>query len=145
MTTYFEDLAVGQSAEMTQTVTEAVIRAFADVSTDDNPVHLDEAYAAATQFGGRIAHGMLSGAYISAVLGSRFPGPGTIYLAQQLRFRRPVRLGDEVTTRVTVTALEDKRGQATFATVCEVGGKTVVEGEATVMVPRRPPIDSLAE
>jgi 3-hydroxybutyryl-CoA dehydratase len=138
MTTFFEDLAVGQSAEMSQTVTEAVIQAFADVSTDDNPVHLDEAYAATTQFGGRIAHGMLSGAYISAVLGSRFPGPGTIYLSQQLRFRRPVRLGDEVLTRVTVVGLEDKRGQAAFATVCEVGGKTVVEGEATVMVPRRP-------
>lgn len=138
MTVFFEDLSVGQTAETTNTVTQAVIQAFADVSGDDNPVHLDAAYAATTQFGGVIAHGMLSGAYISAVLGSRFPGPGTIYLSQQLRFRRPVRLGDEVVTRVTVTALEAGRGQATFATVCEVGGKTVVEGEATVMVPRRP-------
>ena len=134
---FFEDLSVGQSAEMTKIVTSADIEAFAAVSGDTNPVHLDEAYARTTTFQGRIAHGMLSAAYISAVLGTRLPGPGAIYLNQSLRFRRPVRIGDEVTARVTVEALDERRGQATLATVCLVGGKAVVEGEATIMVPRR--------
>ena len=90
----FEDLSVGDSAGMTRTVTDEVIQAFAEVSTDSNPVHLDQAYAEGTMFKGRIAHGMLSGAYVSAVIGMQLPGPGTIYLSQSLRFRRPVRLGD---------------------------------------------------
>src|SRR5271170_4522447 len=91
-----EDLSVGQSAARTRTVTEADIVAFAAVTGDENPVHMDEAYAAATPFKGRIAHGMLSAGYISAVLGVDLPGPGAIYLSQSLRFRRPVRIGDEV-------------------------------------------------
>jgi 3-hydroxybutyryl-CoA dehydratase len=134
---FFEDLSVGDSAEITRTVTEAVIEAFAAVSTDSNPVHLDAAYAEGTIFKGRIAHGMLSGAYISAVIGMQLPGPGTIYLSQALRFRRPVRPGDEVTARVTVEALDPKRGEVTLSTVCEVAGKRVVEGEAVVLAPRR--------
>lgn len=134
---YFDELSVGQSAEMTRTASAEVIQAFAEVSGDENPVHLDEAYAAGTPFKARIAHGMLSGAYISAVLGTRLPGPGAIYLSQSLRFRRPVRIGDEVVTRVTVTALDERRGHVTLETVCEVGGKTVVDGEAVVMAPRR--------
>ncbi|HYD46550.1 MAG TPA: MaoC family dehydratase [Phenylobacterium sp.] len=133
----FEDLAVGQSAELTRTVAEGDLAAFAEVSGDDNPVHLDEAYAATTPFGGRIAHGMLSAAYISAVIGTQLPGPGTIYLTQSLRFRRPVRIGDAVTARATITALDDRRGDVTIATVCEVGGKTVLDGEALVRAPRR--------
>ena len=134
---FFEDLAVGDSAGMTRIVTAAVIEAFADVSTDSNPVHLDAAFAEGTIFKGRIAHGMLSGAYISAVIGMQLPGPGTIYLSQALRFRRPVRPGDEVTARVTVEALDPKRGEVTLSTVCEVAGKRVVEGEAVVLAPRR--------
>jgi len=134
---YFEELSEGQSAEMSHVVGAADIEAFAAVSGDTNPVHLDEAYAAATPFGGRIAHGMLSAAYISAVLGTKLPGPGAIYLSQQMRFRRPVRIGDEVTARVTVKALDDKRGHVTLETVCLVGGKAVVDGEAVVMVPKR--------
>lgn len=134
---FFEDLSVGDSAEITRTVTEAVIEAFAAVSTDSNPVHLDATYAEGTIFKGRIAHGMLSGAYISAVIGMQLPGPGTIYLSQALRFRRPVRPGDEVTARVTVEALDPKRGEVTLSTVCEVAGKRVVEGEAVVLAPRR--------
>jgi len=135
---YFEDLSIGQSAELTRTADAATVEAFAAVSGDDNPLHLDEAYAATTSFGGRIAHGMLAAAYISAVLGTRLPGPGAIYLSQSLRFRRPVRLGDAVTARVTVTAMDERRGQVTLATVCEAGGKTVVDGEAVVVAPRRP-------
>jgi 3-hydroxybutyryl-CoA dehydratase len=115
----------------------ADIEAFAEVSGDTNPVHLDEAYAQGTTFGGRIAHGMLSAAYISAVLGTKLPGPGAIYLSQTMRFRRPVRIGDTVTARATVKDLDETRGQVTLQTVCEVNGKAVVDGEAVVMVPRR--------
>ena len=135
---FFEDLTVGQSAETTRVVGSQDIEAFAAVSGDTNPVHLDAAYAATTQFGERIAHGMLAAAYISAVLGVQLPGPGAIYLTQSLRFRRPVKIGDAVTARVEVTALEERRGQATLATVCLVGGKPAVDGEALVMIPRRP-------
>jgi 3-hydroxybutyryl-CoA dehydratase len=135
---YLEDLSVGQSAELTRTATSAVVEAFAELSGDVNPLHLDDAYAEGTQFGGRIAHGMLAAAYISAVLGTRLPGPGAVYLNQSLRFRRPVRLGDDVTARVTVKEIDLDRGQAKLETVCQVNGKTVVDGEAVLMVPRRP-------
>ncbi len=134
---YFEDLSIGQSAETSRTVTEAVINAFAEVSGDTNPVHLDAAYAATTPFKERIAHGMLAAAYISAVLGVQLPGPGAIYVSQSLRFRRPVKIGDEVTARVTVADLDAERGRATLNTVCLVGGKPVVEGEAVVMPARK--------
>ncbi|THD77272.1 MAG: MaoC family dehydratase [Phenylobacterium sp.] len=134
---YFDELSLGQSAELVRTVGPHDLEAFAEVSGDSNPVHLDEAYAKTTTFGGRIAHGMLSAAYVSAVLGTRLPGPGAIYLSQSLRFRRPVRIGDEVTARATVTALDEKRGQVTLETVCLVAGKTVMDGEALVMAPKR--------
>lgn len=134
---YFDELSVGQSAERSHVVGAADIEAFAEVSGDTNPVHLDEAYAKTTTFGGRIAHGMLSAAYISAVLGTQLPGPGAIYLSQSMRFRRPVKIGDEVTARVTVKALDEKRGHVTLETVCLVGGKTVLDGEALVMAPKR--------
>ena len=135
---YLEDLEVGQTAELRRTVAASDLDAFAAVTGDTNPVHLDEAYAAATPFKGRIAHGMLSAGYISAVLGTRLPGPGAIYVSQSLSFRRPVRIGDEVTAEVKVTAIDAARGRVTFATNCVVAGKTVVEGEAVVVVPRRP-------
>ncbi len=132
-----EDLSLGQTTEISHTVTDADIRAFAEVSGDNNPVHLDEAYAAATPFKTRIAHGMLSAGYISAVLGTRLPGPGAIYISQTMNFKRPVRIGDEVITRATVSAIDADRARVTLSTVCEVAGKAVVEGEAVVMVPRR--------
>jgi 3-hydroxybutyryl-CoA dehydratase len=134
---YFDELSVGQRAEITRVVGAADIEAFADVSGDTNPVHLDEAYARTTTFGGRIAHGMLAAAFISAVLGTRLPGPGAIYLSQSLRFRRPVKIGDPVTAIVTVKALDAAKGHATLETICQVNGKTVVDGEALIMVPRR--------
>lgn len=132
-----EDLSVGQSARRTHAVTEADIQAFAAVSGDDNPLHLDEAYAATTAFKGRIAHGMLSASYISAILGVDLPGAGAIYLSQNLRFRRPVRIGDTVETEVTVAAIDADKARVTLETVCSVAGKTVVDGEAVVMVARR--------
>ena len=134
---YFDELSVGQSAETTHVVGAADIEAFAAVSGDVNPVHMDEAFAKGTPFGGRIAHGMLGAAYISAVLGNRLPGPGAIYLSQSLRFRRPVRIGDPVVARVTVKALDAAKGHATLETVCQVNGKTVIDGEALIMVPKR--------
>lgn len=135
---YFEDLSEGQSAEMTRVASAAVVEAFAELSGDVNPVHLDEAYAKTTSFGGRIAHGMLAAAYISAVIGTKLPGPGAVFLTQSLRFRRPVRIGDEVTTRATIKTLIPQRAHAIVAAACEVNGKTVVDGEALIMVPRRP-------
>ena len=134
---FLEDLSVGQSAELVRTVTEQDITAFAAVTGDVNPVHLDETYAATTPFKRRIAHGMLSAGHISAVLGTRLPGPGAIYVSQTLNFKRPVHIDDEVTSRVTITAIDEKRRFVTLTTVCEVGGKRVVEGEAVVMVPRK--------
>jgi 3-hydroxybutyryl-CoA dehydratase len=135
---YFEDLSVGQSAELTRTATDEAISTFAEVSGDVNPVHLDEAFAAQTSFGGRVAHGLLAASYVSAVVGAHLPGPGTVYLTQSLRFRRPVRVGDEVTAKVTVKALHPGRGHVTLTTVCTVDGKTVLDGEALVAAPRRP-------
>jgi 3-hydroxybutyryl-CoA dehydratase len=132
-----EDLSVGQSARRARTVTEADFTAFAAVTGDQNPVHMDEAYAAGTQFKGRIAHGMLSAGYISAVIGVDLPGPGAIYLSQSRRFRRPVRIGDTVEVRVTVAAVDLDKARVTLETVCSVGGKPVVDGEAVVMVSRR--------
>lgn len=133
----FEDLTIGDSAERARTVAEADVQAFAEVSGDHNPVHLDEAFAATTPFKTRIAHGMLSAGYISALIAGELPGPGAIYLSQTLSFRRPVRLGDTVTTRVEVTALDAEKARATLKTTCAVEGKTVIEGEAVIMVPRR--------
>lgn len=131
-----DELEVGRAAERTRTVTPADIAAFAEVSGDRNPVHLDEAFAAGTPFKGVIAHGMLSAAWISAMLAGELPGPGSVYLSQSLSFRRPVRPGDEVVTRVEVTAIDREKGRVTLATTASVAGKTVVEGEAVVLAPR---------
>ena len=129
-----EDLSVGQSAETVHTVTEADIAAFAAVSGDTNPLHMDEAYAATTPFKGRIAHGMLGASYISAILGNDLPGPGSVYLNQSLRFRRPIRIGDVVTARVSVAAIDAEKARVTLETLCLVDGKAAIEGEAMVMV-----------
>lgn len=134
---FLEDLSVGQSSELTKTVDAAGIEAFAEVTGDNNPVHLDEDYAATTPFKTRIAHGMLSAGYISAVIGTQLPGPGAIYLSQALRFKRPVKIGDAVTATATITAIDTEKARVTLDTVCTVDGKPVVEGEATIMVPRR--------
>jgi len=134
---FFEDLATGQTASVAKTITEADILLYAAVSTDTNPVHIDAEAAASSMFKERIAHGMLSAGLISAVLGTRLPGPGTIYLGQTLRFRGPVKIGDTVTATAEVTALDAEKKRATLKTTCTVAGKAVIEGEATVMVPSR--------
>ncbi len=136
-TVYLDELSVGQSAQMVRIVTEADIVLFAQVSGDHNPVHLDEAFAAQTPFKTRIAHGMLSAAYISAVIGTQLPGPGTIYMQQALRFKRPVKIGDEVTTIATISEIDPIKGRVSIDTVCLVAGKPVIEGEALVIAPRK--------
>ncbi|MBN9698132.1 MAG: MaoC family dehydratase [Zoogloea sp.] len=133
----FEELTVGQSAVYARTVTEADIFAFAGVSGDFNPVHVNEELAAASMFGGRIAHGMLSAGFISTVLGTKLPGPGSIYLSQSLKFKAPVKIGDTVVARCTIKELNPEKRKVKFDTVCTVRGKVVVEGEADIMVPAR--------
>lgn len=129
----FEDLVVGQTARIGKTITEADILMFAAVSLDTNPVHLDAEAAAESVFKERVAHGMLSAGLISAVLGTKLPGAGTVYLGQSLRFRAPVKIGDTVTAMVEVTALDPARKRVTLKTQCTVKGKVVIDGEATVM------------
>ncbi|GAA5175369.1 MaoC family dehydratase [Niveibacterium umoris] len=135
---YLDAIEVGQSATLTKTFNEAEVRAFAEVSTDTNPVHLDEAYAASTQFGTRIVHGMLTASLFSALLGNHLPGPGTVYLGQSLRFRRPVKLGDTVEASVTVKTVDREKNRVELDCVCSVGGKPVLMGDALVMAPTRP-------
>lgn len=132
-----EELVPGMSALYTRTVTDNDILLFATVSGDGNPVHLDDRYAAATAFKGRVAHGMLTASHISAALSAKLPGPGCIYLSQTLKFKAPVRPGDTVHTRVTVTDVVPNQRKATLATVCTVKGRIVLEGEALVLVPSR--------
>lgn len=135
---FLEDLSVGMSAAHSKTVTEADIVKFAEVSGDSNPLHLDEAFAKTTRFKGRIAHGMLSAGFISTVLGTQLPGPGSVYMSQSLRFTAPVRIGDTVTARAEITDIRSDKKRVTLATTCVVGDKVVIEGEALVMVPSRP-------
>ena len=132
-----EDIAVGMSANLGKTITEADILLFSAVSTDTNAVHLDEEYGKTTMFGGRIAHGMLSASLISSVLGTRLPGPGVIYVGQSLRFKAPVRIGDTVHAKVTVKEVITEKARVVLDTVCTVGGKVVIDGEATVMATSR--------
>ena len=134
---YFEDLTIGQSAELSHVVTDADIRGFAAISGDDNPVHLDAEYAANTQFKERIAHGILTASFVSALIGTKLPGPGSIYVSQTLSFKRPVKLGDEVHAKVEIKALDAGKARVTLACFCSVRGKSVLEGEAVAMAPRR--------
>jgi 3-hydroxybutyryl-CoA dehydratase len=134
---YFEDLAVGMTEAFGKTITDADIVMFSGVSGDTNPLHLDDSFAARTQFGGRIAHGMLTASLLSTIFGTRMPGPGCIYMSQAIRFRAPVRPGDTVLARATVRCLDPERKRATFDCVCTVGEVVVADGEALVKVPSR--------
>jgi len=135
---FFEDIGMGMTAMVAKTITEADIFAYAGLSGDFNPMHVNEEFAKDTFFKGRIAHGMLSASFISTVLGMKLPGPGCVYVTQSLRFKAPVRIGDTVTARVEVIAIQAEKRFVTLSTVCSVAGKTVIEGEAVVMVPARP-------
>jgi 3-hydroxybutyryl-CoA dehydratase len=137
LTYYIDDLKPGMSESLSRTVSERDIELFGEVSGDRNPVHFDEEYAQGTIFKGRIAHGMLSAAYISTVLGMQIPGPGTIFMSATTRFRAPVRIGDTVTTTCTVREVNTEKRRVVFECVCKVKDVTVVDGEALVMAPSR--------
>ena len=132
-----EDITVGMSAEIAKTITDADIVLFSGVSMDSNAVHMDEEFGRSTPFGGRIAHGMLSASLLSSVLGNRLPGPGTVYMSQSLRFRAPVRPGDTVHAKVTVKEVVAEKCRVVLDTVCIVGDKVVIDGEAMVMATSR--------
>jgi 3-hydroxybutyryl-CoA dehydratase len=134
---YLEDLKPGMSAMFGKTVTESDIATFAGVSGDTNPIHLHDGFARSTRFGQRIAHGMLSSSFISTVIGTKLPGPGAIYLSQSLSFLAPVLIGETITAVATVTAIDERRRRVTLKTQCFNGDKMVIDGEATVLVPRR--------
>ena len=126
---------IGDSASISKTITDRDIQAFAEVTGDHNPIHLDDEYAAKTRFGSRIAHGMLSASLISSVLANKLPGPGSVYLSQTLKFVKPVLPGDSVTARVTVTGIRDDKPIITLETVCvNQHNEPVLKGEATVLV-----------
>jgi 3-hydroxybutyryl-CoA dehydratase len=130
-------LEPGTKASRTQTISDEVIRAFADLTGDHNPIHLDDDYAADTRFGRRIAHGMIAASLISATLANDLPGPGTVYLSQTLQFKAPVYPGDIVTATVEVKALRPGKPLVTFATTCtKQDGTLVLEGEAVVLFSR---------
>jgi acyl dehydratase len=129
-----EDLTVGDVAEVAYTVTTETIREFVTASGDDNPIHSDAAFAAGTRFGRVIAPGMLTGSFVSSVIGTRLPGPGTIYLSQSFRFLRPVHVGDRVTARVEVVERVAERNRLRLRTTCvSQGGELLLEGEAWVL------------
>src|SRR5512134_2439370 len=134
---YFEDLSEGMTDVFGKTITDADICIFAGVSGDTNPVHLNDDFAKESMFKGRIAHGMLGAAFISAVFGTKLPGPGCIYVSQTLKFKAPVRVGDTMIARVTVRKLIPNKKFVEFDTVVTVAGKPVIEGEAIIMVPSK--------
>jgi len=130
-----EDLALGQSYTTRNVVSDADVVKFSEVTGDVNPLHLDDAYGKKSIFGERIAHGMISAGYVSAIFGTKFPGPGSIYLSQTLQFKAPVRIGAAVETTVTITEMNVKRKRVTLTCDCKVDEKTVLTGEAQLMVP----------
>ncbi len=132
-----DELSVGMTATYAHTVTEGDVVKFADISGDYNPVHLDEDFARTTRFGGRIVHGMLSASFLSTTIAAKLPGPGTIYLTQNLVFRAPVRIGDRVEAQVTVLDIIREKARVLLKTVCRVGDTVVIDGDALVMVPSR--------
>ena len=134
---YLEDLTIGMESSYQKTITETDIDAFAALTGDTNPVHLDSEYAATTPFKARIAHGMLSAGLISTVLGTQLPGPGCIYLEQQIKFKSPVFIGDTLVATVTVEDINQRRGRVSLKTQCFVNTKLVVDGTASMMVDKK--------
>jgi len=135
---YFEDLSVGMEASHIKRITEGDIQTFAEISGDVNPLHLCEEYASGTVFKERIAHGILTASLVSTVFGTKLPGPGCIYISQSLNFRAPVKINDEVTAIARITNMLPEKSRVIFACNCVVNGKTVLDGEAVILVPSRP-------
>ena len=136
-TLFFEDLSVGMTERLAKTVSSSDVVGFAEVTGDRNQIHLSEHFAAKTPFGTRIAHGLYTASLISAVLGTRLPGPGAVYISQTLNFRAPVKIGDTVEVSVTVSELVPEKCRARLACLCTVAGEVVLDGEALVKVPSK--------
>jgi 3-hydroxybutyryl-CoA dehydratase len=130
-----EEITAGMSASMSHVVTDEDVRKFAEVSGDHNPVHLDEDYARQSRFGRRIAHGLFSASFFSGLFGTKLPGPGCVYASQNLKFRRPVYIGDTVIATVTVLSVDVTKRRVLFSTVCSVEGKEVILGDAEIFIP----------
>ena len=132
-----DQLVIGQSASMSKTISEHDVYSFAGITGDFNPAHVDEEYAKGTRFKGRIVHGMLSIGFVSAVIGMRLPGPGTIYLGQEMKFTKPVHFGDSITATVTVSEINREKNIVKLDTVCtNQNGEAVLTGKATIMPPK---------
>ena len=134
---YYEDLEIGDFVESRHVITEESVALFAKVSGDYNPLHMDEDYARETMFGGRIAHGALTASFISALLGNDLPGPGSVFVGLELRFKRRVRIGDEVIARAEVEEKQPKGNRVSLKVMCSVAGKPAVTGTAHVVAPSR--------
>lgn len=134
---YFEDLRTGMNASFSKTLTEADVVLFAGLSGDINPSHINEEFSKTTRMKTRVVHGALTSSLISAVLGTKLPGPGCLYVSQQSNFRAPVRIGDTVTAEITLTRLLPEKNFAEFETTCQVGETTVLDGTALAWVPSR--------
>jgi len=134
---YYEDLKEGMRGAYAKTITDADVITFAGISGDTNPVHLNHEFASETMFEGQIAHGMLTASFISTVIGTKLPGPGCIYVSQNLRFKAPVKVGDTVTATCTVSKMIPEKRMIEMETVCSVGGKAVLDGQAMILVPSK--------
>ena len=130
-----EEITPGMSASMSHIVTDGDVRKFAEVSGDHNPVHLDEDYAQKSRYGRRIAHGLFSASFFSGLFGTKLPGRGCVYAAQNLKFRRPVYIGDTVIATVTVISVDVMKKRVLFSTTCSVEGKEVILGDAEIFIP----------
>lgn len=130
-----QDIRPGMTVSYSQTITDADVKAFAGLSGDHNPVHVNEVYAERSRFKGRIAHGLMSAAFFSALFGMKLPGPGCVYVSQNLNFRRPVYIGDTVVAEVEVTEVDLEKRRVFFKTICKVGSKRVITGDAEIYMP----------
>lgn len=131
-----EEIDIGMTCSYSQTITDADVKNFAGISGDNNPVHMSDEYAGASRFKKRIAHGLLSASFFSAIFGTRLPGEGCVYVAQNLNFHKPVYLGDTVTAKVTVTSIDVAKSRVFFLTECFVSGAIVISGEAEIYIPK---------
>jgi 3-hydroxybutyryl-CoA dehydratase len=130
-----EEIRVGMSSSYSKTITELDVENFAEISGDRNPVHLNESFASSSKFGRRIAHGLMSASFFSALFGTKIPGPGCVYASQNLTFRKPVYIGDTVEATVLVTSIDISKRRVVFDTTCRVSGRKVITGTAEIYVP----------
>lgn len=132
-----EQIRAGMSASYSQTITDADVKAFAGISGDNNPVHMSDEYAEKSRFKKRIAHGLMSASFFSALFGTRIPGPGCVYVSQTLNFKRPVYIGDTISAIITVTAIDYEKRRVFFDTICKVKNKVVIDGQAEIFIPQK--------